>query len=152
MLNSIFFFDLLGASVALFWYLAAAGPRGWCQGAASRSCAQGAVKLRNFVGGEILELGNISMPPDHPPKTSNPASGRGEHMFGKRSCVNAAWRFIGAAKKKKKRSPLILYHTLVLKVKSFSRNFFKKFQEKQLLFGRFCDIIIIEKRKGVYKL
>ena len=110
MLNSIFFFDLLGASVALFWYLAAAGPRGWCQGAASRSCAQGAVKLRNFVGGEILELGNISMPPDHPPKTSNPASGRGEHMFGKRSCVNAAWRVNRSCKKKKKKkiSPLII--------------------------------------------
>ena len=73
-------------------------------------------------------------------------------MFG-RSCAELrTWYTKGAAskKKKKKRSPLILYHDTGVFVKSFLRNFFKKFLPKRLIFGVKCGIIIIEKMREEY--
>ena len=139
MLNRHLFFDLTRAWW-LFFACLAAGPGllDW-----SRSCAQGAgpgnKKLRNFVVGKFLELGNNAPKKCLPPKPLAPQAGGGEHLFVSRSCVNAARRVNRSCKKKKKKNRSHFYYIILsvrlssLFLKLFSRNFHVKYLTKKFL-------------------
>ena len=107
------------------------------------------VKSWSFFCWEILWVGNFFIDLERSLQSASPASGRARTYVRLKGAASSSCKapkeLCKVKKKKKKRSPLLLYHTLDTKVKSFSRNFLKKFLRNYLLLGIFCGIMYIEK-------